>query len=269
MSQSPGADFRLFLQDELASRCQKNSRYSLRAFARSLGIGSSDLSKLIRRQRQLSPEMLSKLANRLDLDPETLREYSEALELQLKIHRQVHAATQTPADNYRQISLDTFRLIADWYHFAILELIKVRGFRGHSAWIAKRLGLTASEVNIAVQRLKRLNFLEVTSRGKWCDKVGATTSVSNGHTDSAKRLQQRQILTKSIEALEDIPLELRDHSTVVMAIDSSRIPAAKGMIRDFRRQLSTLLEKGSDKDQVYVLNVSLFPVTKGEIHDKG
>jgi len=249
---SPG-DFRLLLQNELADRCKNNPRYSLRAFAQHLGVGSSDLSKFIRRKRQLSEPTLIKLATRLGLDPEVTERYRQSVNGSDKVSR---------LDEYHQISMDQFHLIADWYHFGILELMKVKGFRPEPTWIAQQLGITVSEVNIAVQRLMRIGFLEISAKGKWLDRVGATTTVNSQFTTVAKRLLQRQILEKAMAALEDVDYERRNQSSVLMAVNSKNLPAAKNLIRKFRRDLSQLLEKGNKKDQLYYLTVSLFPLLK-------
>jgi len=245
------SDFRILLQNELAARCTSNPRYSLRAFAKHLGVGSSDLSKFIRRKRQLSETTLLRLANRLGLAPEKTEHYRQAL-----------SGVKTKSSEYHQVSMDQFHLVSDWYHFAILELIKVKGFRPEPAWVAHRLGISVSEVNIAVQRLMRLGYLEISARGKWLDKVGSTSTVNMEYTTLAKRLLQKQILEKAMQALEEVEFERRDQSAILMAVNSKNLPAARALAAKFRRDLSALLEKGNRKDQIYYLTVSLFPVLK-------
>jgi uncharacterized protein (TIGR02147 family) len=255
-------DFRRHLQDELAARCEHNSRYSLRAFAQCLGIGSSDLSKLIRQKRRLTDVTLVRLATRLGLTPDEIEPYREALR-QSPTRVSARAGATAAGDDYRQLSTDTFRLLGDWYHMAILELIKVRGFQPSEKWVARRLRISASEVNIAVQRLTRLGLLEITADGRWVCLEGSTTSVSNEYTDAAKKRLQRQILGKAAQALDDVPFADRDQSAILMAVNRKHLPAAKDMIRDFRRRLCALLEEGDDKEEVYYLTVSLFPVSMG------
>jgi hypothetical protein len=47
-------------------------------------------------------------------------------------------------------------MISDWYHFAILDLTRLDDFQPEPAWVSRKLGLTVSEVKIAVERLLRL-----------------------------------------------------------------------------------------------------------------
>ncbi len=52
---------------------------------------------------------------------------------------------------------------------AILELTRRQGFRPDSRWIARELRVTVDEANIALQRLLRLELLEMVSPDRWID----------------------------------------------------------------------------------------------------
>jgi hypothetical protein len=68
-------------------------------------------------------------------------------------------------------------------------------------------------------------------------------------------------LLQALEALEDVPLESRDQSSMTMAIDPSLLPEAKAKIRDFRRSLCAFLQENArPKSEIYQLSISLFPV---------
>ena len=56
-------------------------------------------------------------------------------------------------------------------------------------------------------------------------------------------------------------MELRDFTSMTMAIDPEKLTEAKKKIREFRRGLSEFLEAGK-KEEVYRLNIQLVPVTK-------
>src|SRR5689334_22299599 len=60
--------FATLLRSELAKRCEKNERYSLRAFARDLDIEHATLSQLLRGQRELTAATVDRLARQLGLD---------------------------------------------------------------------------------------------------------------------------------------------------------------------------------------------------------
>jgi uncharacterized protein (TIGR02147 family) len=257
---SENQDFRLFLQQELVKRCKLNPSYSLRAFAKMLQIEPSALSKLLNGKRTITPPMFKKLAHRLGLNPSECKRY----ESHLKNDLQKDIATPS----YQQLTLDAFQVIADWYHYAILELTHVQGFVSNPKWVAKALGISVTEVNAALERLVRLEFLEITEDSKWVDRSGSITTVGNEFTAVAFRKLQKQVLEKALVALEEIPMDLRDQTSMTMAIDSELLPEAKKRITDFRRKLCSFLQSGKKKDQVYQLGVSLYPLTNLEKGEK-
>jgi uncharacterized protein (TIGR02147 family) len=235
-------DFRFTLQEEFLKRVRRNSRYSIRAFAKSLEMDHSTLAKLLRGERPLGNRARQKLQAKLGLGPDETRE-----------------------TDYAQLSLDTFTLIADWHHYAILELMRLENFRPDLKWIARTLGIPHAEVAAAVQRLERCKLLKVRADGSWRDLTGGTsTTTGNAFTASAFRKLQRQLLERAIHCLEEIPMEKRDNTNMMMAVDSDRLPQAKERIKKFRRELARFLSRGKKRDQLYNLSLALFPLSEKE-----
>lgn len=246
-------DFRQLLQSELIRRTRANPKYSLRAFARFLEIQPDYLSKLLLGRRAMTARTIHRLGLRLGLKPQDLEKFDSKIS---RKHQEQIAV-------YQSLLSDQFQLISDWYHFAILELVHVKGFKPEAKWIARALGITVTEVHSAIERLQRLDFLEITPSGKW--KIldsGKSTTIGQELTSAALRKMQRQILEKAIDALEIVSPKERDQSSMTMAIDSTRLAEAKRRILKFRRELSDYLEAGSKRDEVYQISISLFPLTQ-------
>jgi transcriptional regulator with XRE-family HTH domain len=74
-SPDPNQDFRQYLREELARRCQKNTQFSLRGFARMLEIEPSSLSKLLNGKRRITEAMLVRLAQKLNIPGADLAKY--------------------------------------------------------------------------------------------------------------------------------------------------------------------------------------------------
>ena len=64
----PMEDFRAFLKDELERRASKNPSYSLRAFARDLGLTNSHLSMTLSGRKRISVDTAEQIAGRLNLE---------------------------------------------------------------------------------------------------------------------------------------------------------------------------------------------------------
>lgn len=214
-----------------------------------LDVDHSTLSQWLRGRRPLTARTIEALAGRLDVPRHRIREYIEYA---------AHASSD--GDAIDQLTSDTACLIGDWYHFAILELVRLDEFRPDSRWIAQVLGISVDEVNVALQRLLRLDLLEMNAQDCWTDKSGdAAVSVDALGAAAIGRLQE-QVQRLSVTAVRDVPLRLRDHTSITVAVNTARLPQAFELVARFRRQLVELLHE-NPRDDVYRIEVAIFPVT--------
>jgi transcriptional regulator with XRE-family HTH domain len=242
---------RLHLEQEFEKRSQKNPQYSLRAFAKSLGVDSSYLSKVLSKKRSLNGKALYSFAEKLSFPAELdfITEQESSLEKK-----------SLELTKFNELSIDEFKVISDWYHYAILEAIHLDDFVPDIKWISIQLNIPYGEAYAAVHRLQRLGLLKIEESGKWTSKSNTTTK--NKFSTNAFRNLQKQILEQAIVALEQTAIEERDQSSITMSIDRARLPEAKEKIKKFRREMMQFLENGKSKDEVYQLSISLFPVTQ-------
>lgn len=257
--QSHIEDFRSLLSAELKRRKQLNAVYSLRSFARHLEISPSHLSLLMSGKKRLTPKLASQIASRLSLSAEeTLQLLSEAIPELRFVER-----APTPE---QLLSEDEFRLITNWYHFAILSLSKTKQQRSADPKkVSRALGIDPLQAADAIARLKRLGLLQVKN-----GNLHQTSKPLNTTTDipsSAIRSYHRQNLQLAETKLESVSVEKREFSTITMAIDSRKLKKAKKMINDFKKRLCDELET-SAADEVYTLAIQLFPLTDNTMENK-
>jgi uncharacterized protein (TIGR02147 family) len=257
--------FKICLKDELAKRCDKNPRYSVRAFAKALGLDSGALSRILNGERVPSEKVARKILGRLELTPADQERFlasiadmhrGRGLKRLNPFFRKLHSR---PAPRVNELSIDLFRVIGDWYHYALLELTFVEGFESEPRWIASQLGITVAETNLAIERLLNLGLLVRTEDGRLTKSLEQLTTGDKHVTTPALRRHQKQILEKAVQSLENDPIEKRSMTSMTMAIDPELMPIAKQMIEQFTLNLCQLLESGKRK-QVYELGVSLYPV---------
>jgi len=245
-------DFRLFLQEELAKRCDKNPSYSLRAFSRHLGVSSSFLSALLRGKRSLTKRMKNHIGLKIGLAPEQLGQFKD------------HSKKASQLE-FETISIDNYALISDWYHYAILELMRTSDFESDHTWIAKKLSLPVEDVISGIERLKKAHLISEDKSGTLIDiSSGLSTNISGDISSKANRKLQIQILEKAIDSIQCDNGEERSNTSITMAINKDDLPQAKEMIKKFRRQLMYLLEKNPNPKDVYHLAVALNPVSRAK-----
>lgn len=264
--------FRALLLAEFAKRTQRRPQYSLRAFARFLDVEPSILSKILRGKVAITSERVTRLAPRLGLSDEDAKRYIEALRKEKSRAAVAPAAIFDGAYGASQMSLARFQSGAEWHHFAILELIKIQGFRPDAEWIATTLGISREETEDAVTKLKRLGLLEIADNGEWRENSGnaANGSRYQDHppVHDGSGVRHHDLLDRAKAAVETVPLELRDQASVTFAIDAALVPEIKQRLLAFRCSLADFIEKKSkEKNHVYVLTCSLFPVSKPQISE--
>ncbi len=248
-------DLPALLRERFQAATARNHRYSLRSFAKQLGIDHSTLSQVMRSKRKLSPRALAAIGKRIGLSDEAIQVYAQILKRGTRSSR--------APENIRSVSLDldTFQLLSAWYHLAILELIQIKGFQTDSRWIAKTLGISVAEVNVALQRLLRLRLLEMREANRWLDKSGDAEFRSAALTETASNQINQDVHRFIIEALERVPSGERFHSHMIVALDSTKLSRLKVLAEDFLSEMRSLAAEGERKDDVYQVEVSLFPVT--------
>lgn len=116
----------------------------------------------------------------------------------------------------------------------------------------------------ALLRLERLGFIEKHKGSDLRLKRGENTTVNHPQSTVALRKMQRQILEMAINAMENVPIEYRDQSTITMGLDDSQMPEAKERIKQFRREICKTLQKTKKRNSVYQFTISLYPVTNRE-----
>ncbi len=157
--------FRDVLEAEFAARRARNARYSLRAFARALGVDHSTLSQILRAARPAPARQIRAWAARLGYSKEEAAAYvvaEQALDM-------TSARRQRQIDNW---TAEALSVTTEPAHWAILRLCRQPGFKTDSRWIAAKVGVSVDAVNLALSRLFRLGLLGAAEPGKWKDLSG-------------------------------------------------------------------------------------------------
>ncbi|MCX6124023.1 MAG: TIGR02147 family protein [Proteobacteria bacterium] len=248
------------LEFELKRRCQKNENYSLRAFAKSLGISHTVLSLVLSKQRPLSKKAALKVGEAFLLAP-------HQLDLLLASSGTQKLKTPRMAERMRNseegvlFSLDRFELIADWIHYGILSALEIPSAKFEAKWISRILNISEIKAKFSMQRLERLNLVAKDTNGKW-RQTEKNIRVENSISTRATRKFQSELLLKARSSLLEDHSSIRDHSSMTMAINENNIEYARDRIREFRRELSAELEDMGNANRVYNLTVQIYPISK-------
>lgn len=260
-------DPRHFLVDTFKFKQEKNPLFSIRALSKQMGFKChSSLVLFFKGKRQIRPEHVGKIVQGLKITEAEAEYFSSLVSFQNakneaeKKHFEEQMKKLSPTKRFSILELDRFRVIADWYHMAILEMTQLKNFVPSTEWIQKNLFFKThiQDVQMAVQRLFQLGLLK-DNFGKWQKTHERLTTPSDFASESIRE-HHRQVLRNAIDSLESQQVDERIFNSCAMTIDTKKIPEAQNLILKFREEMSQLISQSSG-DETYQLSVSFFKLT--------
>ena len=268
-------DYRVILKEAFEKKKKSSSKeYSLRAYAKELGVSFAHLSEVLNYRSGLSRKSAGVIADKLGIKSDEKDFFCDLVsaqhargkrEREEAQRRVLSAVSQMTIDQGFRLQNDAFKIVSDWYHLGIMQLTKLKDFNSDSHWIARRLGISHHQVVIAIDRLVRLGLM------RW-DQNNLVLIHDDGYVPNAENIPSssirkfhRQVIEKGLLAIERQKVSERFLSTNFIAISNDDIPEAQKEIDKFSEKLSSKFESTSKgKDKIYSLAIQFFAVT-GEV----
>lgn len=245
------------IKEELSLRQRHNAHYSLRAFARDIGVHPATLSQIMKGKRPLPFKDSVSVIENLRLGPKDRTLFMESL---MKVKTSLDDIKIN--DNSERFMLDEsyYKVISEWEYYAVLDLFDLDGFECTHEQISRRLGITENRAEVVVENLKICGLLIEEENGRLV-KAYANVRTTEDISSQALRVAHKEALQMGMNKLDEIEVELRDFSLATVAIDLEKLPEAKTIIREFRQKMAALLRDGHKTD-VYQLAIQFYPLTK-------
>lgn len=260
-------NYQTLIKRELDRRVQKNPRYSLRLFAKRLGLAPSTLSDILNRRKNLSVGRAKEVSELLGLNEQQQKQFdlsvewhaARSIEQKRKIEDRLRALLKKSPD--QDLSVDHFRLISDWVHMAIVELTDAcRIYNAKD--VANKLGLQEIEARLALERLERLELIKKDSRGRYL-KAKSDFCVSSPVKNAALRKFHEQSLERSKDSLEEFGPSDRITATETLSFSRSDLKEVDKAFESFVDRVKQIASERKDKDSVYHLSFNFFPFYLG------
>ena len=254
------------LENEFHRRKFRNSAYSLRAYARDLGLGSSSLSEILSGSRNVPQKKAKQIVSQLNLQIDDRIRFLKSVEVQSVGLHTLTGSKYVSSDSLEKMSLNEtlhFKMMSGWEYCAVLQLTETANFSSNVGEIADRLGITFERAEIVVENLLLSEFMSRDENGCFVRNMGYVKTTRDVPYKSVRQLH-KALLQKAIDSVEGVDVTRRYIANSIMAIDASKIDEAKKIIGEFRTRMGEFLSKGEkdEKKEVYNLGVQLFPITR-------
>lgn len=236
------------LQAEFDKRKVLNDRYSLRAFARDVKVEASLLSKILRGQYRLTPQMVIRIGTSIGMSSQQITHYCSTLnEIILK-------------KEFVKIEDPIFAAISSWFYFAILRGFDIPGFQEALPRVREKLGLTEAELEKCLSTLKDLGLL-IEENGCLRRSAKQLSTFPSDRTTEANKKLQHEFLDQAALSIDEVPVDERNHTTLTFSVDPKLLPGIKEDITRFRKQIAHFVSTRSEQDSaVYNMTISLYPL---------
>lgn len=264
-------DYRSFLKEHVQWRRESNRGISLRQVASKVGIDHSLLTKIIQATRHVTPASVPTLCAWMKLDEprsayfEELVAYARARSDEA-VNRHFERLLALRPVEKRRLDAEHYEYFRSWHHAAVRSLLDWYEFHGGD-WEA--LGamllppISGRMAQESVELLLKLGLLERAPDGRFRPSTAHLSTGERWHS-AAVRTYQREVIRLSEGAVDRVAKELRDVSTITVALSSDCLDEVREVLREARAKVVKIADKrpSEDSDVVYQLNLQWFPVTR-------
>ena len=165
---------------------------------------------------------------------------------------------------------DSFRYFESWKNPVLRELApSMPGAKPLALARACRPEITAAEVTETLNFLVKAGLLQKDKDGNYKQTERGVTTGPMEVTPIAVREMHRQMGEFALDAIEGVAQDKRHFSGLTLGITRDAYEKIVQETAEFRKRVITIATQDSGMDEVYRLNVQLFPMTNKCINKKG
>ena len=273
LDQYPVSDFlsyRKFLTTLYEARKADAGSYSYMQFAQDMGLSRSNVLWLVTSgRRKLTKNTLDKIVKALRISGvqrqyiERLVEYNNAIrpdKREQAFQNLLALKTKDLEDDSQQ---DTLEYFAQWYHPIIRELIGLGDFQEDPEWIQSKLlvKVAPKQIKASLQLLEKLGLVERQPDGKLAQTGGQVRPDRKVSNMAAVRYHQK-ICEIAKESVTRVPAERRDFNAMTLNLTEKAAMMLSEKLYKVCEEVMAFEEDVEGADQVFQVNIQLFPFTK-------
>lgn len=261
-------DYRKYLRDIYEEMHTNDAKFSYRYIQDKTGIDPGFLVKVFNGQKNVSENSIPKFIKLLKLNKRQADYFTNLVfygraksDIQIKTYFEKLLSFKEPG--YRKVDADAYEFYSKWYYTALRELIGITTFTGDFEELAGMLvpPIRPADAKKGIEFLERIGFIAKDEQGKYHQTDRFLTTGEECRAIAVRTFQKETILLAH-DALERIPKEMRDISTITATLSPESFAILKEKIANFRREVLKIANEEENATGVYHINFQLFPISK-------
>ena len=247
-----------------------NPSFSYALWARKLGVKSpATLHMVTKGQRSPGKNLIIKFKKDLALNHDQaryfeilvgLKKHKHHLAPSLELMKELEA--QHPDKGFKLIEHDQFKLISNWYCWALLEMVTLKGFKEDPKWIVEKFEFEVSETDVreALATMERMQLFGRDRNGKLI-RTAKPLVAGTDRADEAIQKFHENTLKNALQSLNKHSVEQRNFESLTLCMSQEKLPEAKKAIREFMENFCRQFDDPT-ADQVHQLELAVIPLTQ-------
>jgi uncharacterized protein (TIGR02147 family) len=268
-------DYRQYLKDFHEARKKAKPSYSYRNFCKDAGIKSPSLFlEVAQGKRNLTDLTLKAFIKGL-----RLKEYEARFFTLLVKFNQAGTAKEKeeyleqmrgiiPTIKQKVTPLAHYAYYSKWYNSAIRELACTIDWKDDYLVLAKALRprISKGEARESVKLLLDLGMIRKTKDNKYVQSNPTITTGPEVMSVAVRRLNY-ELAGMGRKAIMEMPPDQRDISSMIVGVSEKGYKKLKKEIQEFYRRVIYIADDDKESDQVFDVNVQLFPISEKRSKD--
>lgn len=268
-------DYQKYLRDFYDEKKAENSDFSYRYIQMKTGIDPGYLLKVFQGKKHLTQRyvesftLLCGLGRRESAYFEQMVKYGRAKK-NADIKETFEKLLSFVEFSSKTIEAGKYEFYQKWYYTAVREVIGYGHFYGDCESLAKTVepNITPSEARKAVALLEGLNFIRKTSSGRY-EVTSRFVTTGEKWRGVAVRSFQDETMQLARRALESIPREERDISTITVSLSDRGFEKLSEAIKKARQEFLAIAHEDMGVNRTYQVNIQMFPISRKQKSDAG
>jgi len=263
-------DYQAFLRYYIDERKKENSWFSYRYFALKIDMDHSNLIKVLLGKRHISKQNALSITNFLKFNTKEKEYFTTLVDFNkskndAKSNILLEELLSIKNVQPKKLETDQYDYYREWYHTAIYSLIDYFDFRGNYKELAAELNpvISVKEARESITLLEKLKLIEQNGDGRYVQTHKLLTSGHNWHSLAIQKFQEETIKL-SLRSLTHDNKNIRDITTLTMALSRSDMEAIKEITEQYRKSVIKVINESGPGDMVYQLNIQFFPLTQSK-----